>query len=234
MIVDVKVVHAALAQVAALEERLAAASDARDRHTRRDDHLGALGRELADDAGAAHLAVEAASAALRRLDRELSDVAQAAASRRERLAVVADARQAVAVRSELEALEWRREALEAEALGLLGALEAAEAAAGEADDGTSRQEVRSRAELGALAQAADRGAAALAAGEQEMARLLALLPDDIARHLRRLQGRDGQGVAAIRGGACGGCFERLPAAMVAEVELRRTVVRCLSCGRFVI
>jgi len=233
-IVEIKVVYAALAEVAALEERLVAARDARDRHTRRDDHLGALGRELVGDAGAAHLAVEAATAALRRLDRELRDVAQAAASRRERLAVVAEARQAVAVRSELEALEWRREALEAEALGLLGALEAAEAAAGEADDDTSRQEARSRAELGALAQAADRGAATLAEGEQEMVRLLTLLPDDIARHLRRLQGRDGQGVAAIRGGACGGCFEHLPAAMVAEVERRQTVIRCLSCSRFVI
>lgn len=225
---------AALAQVAALEERLVAARDARERHTHRDDHLGALGRELAGDAGAAHLAVAEATAALRRLDRELNDVAQAAASRRERLAAVAEARQALAVRSELEALEWRREALEAEASGLLGALEAAEAAAGEADADTSRQEVRSRTELGALAQAADRGAAALAAGEQEMVRLLALLPDDIARQLRRLQGRGGQGVAAVRGGACGGCCEHLPAVLVAEVERRRTVVRCQSCGRFVI
>ena len=221
MIVEIKVVFAVLAQVAALEERLAAARDARDRHTRRDDHLGELGRELADDAGAAHLAVEAATAALRRLDRELAEVALAAASRRERLVAVADVRQAVAVRAELEALERRREALEAEALGLLGTLEEAEAAAGEADDDTGRQEARSRTELGALAQAADRGAAALAAGEQEMIRLLALLPDDIARHLRRLQGRDGQGVAALQNGACGGCFEHLPAAVTAD---RKSVV----------
>jgi hypothetical protein len=231
---EIKVLLATLAQVAALEERLAVARDSRDRHTRRDDHLGALGRELADDAGAAHGAVEAATAALRRLDRELRDVEEAAASRRERLVAVADARQAVAVRSELEALVRRRESLEAEALGLLGTLEAAEAAAGEADDDADRQGARTRTELAALSRAADRGAAALAAGEQEMERVLALLPEDISRRLRRLQGRDGQGVAVIRAGACGACFEQLPAALVAEVGRQKTVVRCQGCGRFVI
>ena len=219
---EINVLLATLAQVAALEERLVAARDARDRHTRRDDHLGALGRELADDAGAAHGAVEATTAAQRRLDRELREVEQAAASRRERLVAVAEARQAGAVRSELEAL------------GLLGALETAEAAAGEADLDADRQGVRTRTELGALAQAADRGAAALAAGEQEMERVLALMPDDVVRRLRRLQGRDGQGVAVLRAGACGGCFEQLPAVLVAEVERKRTVVRCQGCGRFVI
>ena len=231
---DIKVVYATLAEVAALEERLAAAREARDRHLRRDDHLGALGRELVADAGAAHKAMEQAGDALRRLDRELHDVEQDAAARRERLAGVADARQAVAVRRELEALERRRQALEAEALGLLGALEAAEAAAGVADADAERQEARTRSELAKLAQAAERGAAALAAGEEAMARLLALLPDDLARHLRRLQGRDGSGVAFVRGGACGGCGERLPAAQAAEVERRRSLVRCTGCGRLVI
>jgi len=231
---EIKVLLATLAQVAALEERLAAARDARDRHTRRDDHLGALGRALADDAGAAHGAVEAATAALRRLDRELRDVEEAAASRRQRLVAVAEARQAVFVRLELEALERCREDLDAEALGLLGALETAEAAAGEADADADRQGARTRTELDALSRAADRAAAALAAGEQEMERVLTLLPEDISRRLRRLQARDGQGVAAIRAGACGACFEQLPAAMVAEVERQKTVVKCQGCGRFVI
>lgn len=232
--VEIKVVLATLAEVAALEERLVAARDARDRHTRRDDHLGALGRELADDSRVAREAVAEASAALRRLDRELQEIEAAMADRQARLAKVADDRQAVAVRNELAAFTRRREAVEAEALGLLATLERAEAAAGEADADGSRQEARTRAELGTLAAAADRGAAALAAGTEEMARLLALLPDDVARYVRRMQGRDGRGVAMLRDGVCDGCFGQLPAALAAEVSRRQTVVKCTGCGRVII
>ena len=231
---ELKVVYAILAEVLALEERLAAARDARARHTRRDDHLGALGRELAADAEAARHAVDEANAVLRQLDRELREVELGIASRQERLATVADARQAVAVRLEAEALERRKQSLEAEALGLLGTLEAAEAAVGEADSDAGRQSARSRSELSGLAEAADRGAAALAAGEQEMVRLLGLLPEDLARHLRRLQARGDQSVAPVRSGACGGCFGQLPAVLVGEVERRRSLVRCPGCGRAVI
>lgn len=231
---EIKVVYATLAEVAALETRLATARAARDRHARRDDHLGALARELTADTDAARRAVEEAGAALRRLERELRDVEQAAGERRGRLAHVADPRQAVAVRTELATLERRREALEAEALGLLGALEAAEAAAGEARDDEGRQRERTRTELDKLAEAAGRGAAALAAGEQEMERLLALLPADLARHLRRLQGRGGPSVVEIRDGACGGCFAQLPTALAGDVARRRAVVRCVSCACIVI
>lgn len=231
---DLKVLYATLAEVAALEERLAAARDARERHARRDDHLGALGRELAVDAETARLAVAEAQAALRRLDRELHDVQVHLDDHERRLAQVADVRQAAAVRLEAAALVRRREALEAEALGLLATLEAAEAGAGEADADAGRQAVRSRAELGTLAAAADRGAATLSAGGQELERLLGLLPPDLARHLRRLQGRGLQAVVPLRGGACGGCFAQLPAASAGDLRQRRAVVRCGGCGRVVI
>ena len=232
--VEIKLVLAMLAEVAALEERLVAARDARERHTRRDDHLGALGRELADDSRIARAAVGEATAALSRLDRELREVEAAIADRRSRLAKVADDRQAVAVRNELAAFTQRREALESEALGLLATLERAEAAAGEADADGNRQEARTRTELATLAAAADRGAAALAAGTEEMVRLLALLPDDLARYVRRMQGRDGRGVAMLREGVCDGCFGQLPAALAAEVARRQTVVKCTGCGRVII
>lgn len=231
---DLKVVHAMLAEIAALEERLEAAGDARERHTRRDDHLGALGRELAADAVAARLAVEQAEATLRRLDRELAGVEADLASRRQRLAAVADARQATAVRQEAEALARRREGLEAEALGLLQTLEAAEAAVDEAEDDAGRQDGRTRLELGALAAAAERGAEAAAAGQAELERLLTLLPPELGRHLRRLRGRGERGVAIVRGAACGGCFGQLPAALLADMERRRVVGRCPGCGRVVI
>lgn len=231
---DLRVLYATLAEVSALEERLAAARDARERHTRRDDHLGALGRELVDDARSARLAVDEATAALRRLDRELREVEAALADRRRRLSQVGEPRQAAAVRSEEAALAARRDALEAEATGLLGALESAEAQAGEADADAGRQASRSRAELGALAAAADRGTAALAAGEGELARLVALLPPDLGRHLRRLQDKGLQSVVSLRGNACGGCFAQMPAAQAGEVERQRSVVRCAGCGRIVI
>ncbi len=231
---DLKVVYATLAEVAGLEERLASARDARDRHARRDDHLGALGRELAADADEARQAVDQAGSALRRLDRELADVAQGLATRRERLAGVADQRQALAVRQEVAALERRQADLEAQALGLLGTLERAESVAAGAADDAVRQSVRSRDELARLASAADRGASAVAAAEEELQRVLALLPPDLARHLRRLQARDGHGVAVARDGVCGGCFEALPATLAGDVARRRAIVRCAGCGRIVI
>lgn len=231
---EIKVVYAILAELAALEAQLASARSARDRHLRRDDHLGALARELSADAGDAGRAVAEAGEALRRLERELRDVEQAAVERRARVAQVADERQAVAVRAELQALEHRRDALEAEALGLLGALETAEAAAGEARQDAALQQARSRAELQKLSEAADRGAAALAAGEQELERLLGMLPGDLSRHLRRLYGRGLPGVAEIRDGACGGCFGQLPTSLAGEVAGRRSIVRCSGCGCVVI
>ncbi len=231
---EIKVVLATLAEVAALEERLATARDARDRHTRRDDHLGELARELEADSRTASAAVDEAQAALRRLDRELKDIEQAMADRRARLAGVADDRQAIAVRNELASFTRRRESLEAEAMGLLASLERAEAAVGEAEADRLRQEGRTRTELGALAAAADRGASALAAGTEEMERLLALLPADLTRHLRRLQARDGRGVALLRDGVCGGCFGHVPAALAAEVARRQTVVKCTGCARIII
>ncbi len=231
---DLKVMYATLAEVAALEERLAAARDAQVRHARRDDHLGALGRELAADAEVAAQAVIEAQAALRRLDRELKDVEARLADHERRLALVADDRQAAAVRREAAALAARREALEAEALGLLGTLEAAEAGAGLAVADEGRQAARSRTELAALAAAADRGAAALADGQAELDRLVALLPPELGRHLKRLQGRGLVSVVALKGGACGGCFELLPAAVAGDLRGRRAVVRCGGCGRVVI
>lgn len=231
---ELKVLYATLAEVAAVEARLAAARDARDRHARRDDHLGALGRELAVDAQVARQAVDEANAALRRLDRELKDVQAKLADHERRLAQVADVRQAAAVRLEAAALARRREALEAEALGLLGALEAAEAGVGEAVADAGRQAARSQAELEALGAAADRGAATLADGREELARLVALLPADLGRHLRRLQERGLQSVVALKGGACGGCFAQLPAASAGDLRGRRAVVRCGACGRVVI
>lgn len=232
--VELKVVYAMLAEIAALEERLEAAGDARERHTRRDDHLGALGRELAADSEAARRAVEQAQAALRRLDRELAGVEADLASHRQRLAAVADVRQAAAVRQEAESLARRRADLEAEALGLLETLEAAEAAVSEAEADAGHQAGRSQRELGALAAAAARGAEAAIAGQAELERLLALLPPELGRHLRRLRGRGGRGVAIVRGAACGGCFGQLPAALLADVERRRLVGRCPGCGRVVI
>ncbi|MBM4130253.1 hypothetical protein FJ250_04395 [bacterium] len=231
---DLQVVYAALAEVAALEQRLEAARDAQQRHARRDDHLGALGRELAVDAEVATRAVAEAGAALRRLDRELKDVGARLADHERRLAQVTDSRQAAAVRLEAAALAGRREALEAEALGLLAALEAAEAGAGEAAADQGRQAARSRAELAALAAAADRGARTIADGQAELDRLVALLPADLGRHLKRLQGRGLVSVVALKGGACGGCREQLPAAVAADLRGRRAVVRCGGCGRVVI
>ncbi len=231
---EIKVVLATLAEVAALEERLVAARDARDRHTRRDDHLGELARELEADSRTARAAVDEAQAALRRLDRELKDVELAMSDRRARLAGVADDRQAMAVRNELASFTRRREALEAEAMGLLASLERAEAVVGEAESDRLRQEGRTRTELGTLSAAADRGAEALAAGVEEMERLLALLPPDLTRHLRRLQGRDGRGVAQLRDGVCDGCYGHLPAALAAEVARRQTVVKCTGCARIII
>ena len=231
---EIKVVLATLAEVAALEERLVAARDARDRHTRRDDHLGELARELEADSRTARAAVDEAQAALRRLDRELKDVELAMSDMRARLAGVADDRQAMAVRNELASFTRRREALEAEAMGLLASLERAEAVVGEAESDRLRQEGRTRTELGTLSAAADRGAEALAAGVEEMERLLALLPPDLTRHLRRLQGRDGRGVAQLRDGVCDGCYGHLPAALAAEVARRQTVVKCTGCARIII
>lgn len=231
---ELNVLYATLAEVAALEVRLAAARDARQRHARRDDHLGALGRELAVDAQVARQAVTEANAALRRLDRELKDVETKLADHERRLAQVGDVRQAAAVRLEAASLARRREALEAEALGLLGALEVAEAGVGEAVADAGRQAARSRAELEALGAAADRGAATIADGQEELARLVALLPADLARHLRRLQERGLQSVVALKGGACGGCFAQLPAASAGELRNRRAVIRCGGCGRVVI
>ncbi|MCB1183680.1 hypothetical protein KDM41_09600, partial [bacterium] len=70
--------------------------------------------------------------------------------------------------------------------------------------------------------------------EVEIARLLALLPPAVRRHVERLHGGGRRAVVWVAGGACGGCFGQLPAQQAIDADKGKSLVRCAGCARYVV
>jgi len=73
--------------------------------------------------------------------------------------------------------------------------------------------------------------AELARVRGELATVERELADDLReRYLRVVRSKGADGLAAIDGQACGGCFQRITGNMLAEIQIGRPVV-CRNCGR---
>ncbi len=70
--------------------------------------------------------------------------------------------------------------------------------------------------------------------QNDLERLLGMLPPGENRAVIRLREKLGQAVVHHQDGACLGCFNQLPQQQAIVVEQGRIVVRCPSCMRFIV
>jgi predicted nucleic acid-binding Zn-ribbon protein len=231
---DPRIVVNALVELAEHEEALAEAVAAVDRSRKRHRSQGELAEEYGSDADAADAGRRTAESGFRRRAREIQDLEASLRAKRDLLVGLVDRRQHRALAEEIGALEQRLDRLETEAYELL---DAADAHAGESDEARlgRRKAADRRAAAGAdLAAARDRVEAVEHAAAVEIARLLRLLPPDVARHVERLRTRGDRAVAWLQDGACGGCFALLPPQQAIAVGKGRLLVKCASCSRYVV
>ncbi len=232
--VEPRVLVAALAELADLEEELFGARAKVERRDRRRDHLRELDAELEQDALEAEGSALGARAAVRRRELELRSLEESLARKRDQVIGVSDRRQHRALLDEIAALEKKVDELETSAIEALDASEHSDEDAAAAREERRLRAERSRDELEALAGPAEQAARAVAGLEREIARVLAALPADVARHVGRLKQRYPRAVVRVTDGACGGCFGQLPPQAAADAERGSAAVRCPSCARFVV
>lgn len=63
-----------------------------------------------------------------------------------------------------------------------------------------------------------------------------LIDDYTLRAFKRIRGnaRNGLGIVTVQRGACGGCFNRIPAQRQLEIRMHKKVIVCEYCGRIMI
>ena len=228
---DPQIVVNVLVELGQCEEELTdlRAQVARDRKLARD--CRELADEYDDDAVVAKEIGRQADRDFRRHDRDLHAAEALLATKRGQLAGLGDLRQHRALTGEIAALEQKIEELE------MAGLEALESA--ETSDGDATQARRDAQRAGDAAPAADPGAQRRRDGaveelEEEIARLVGMLPRDVGRHVQRLRQRGDRAVAWVAESTCTGCFAQMPPQQGLAAARGRQMVRCASCARFVV
>ena len=231
---DTRIVIDVLVELAGCEHELTEIMSAADRGAAASQRRRELSAEYGEDATAAAGDSAAADAGFRAHDRELRAAEARLADRRTRLVGVSDRRQHQALTREIAELEQRIAALEAEAIALLEAADSHRRTAAAAQ--RHEEELRRQEQEAAPALSAAQERAGLAAAEiqAQIARLVGMLPPDVAGHVARLRRRDGHAVAWLGEGVCTGCYVQLPAQAAIAVAAGQQLVKCPSCARYVV
>ena len=231
---DVKVLINALVELAGLEAELEEARQLLARNRECGAGLDDLQVEYRQDAEEAQQAGTNAAAHLRRCEHEIQAIEQKLADRRRRRGGLADVRQVAAIEQEITVLKEQLDAHETRALELLDELGAGSRVAADARRECDEQDERRRRQQLEMRAKSLQAAAAEEELVGEIERVVALLPDPVARHVRRLrQGRE-RSVVYVESGACGGCFAQLPAQQGIAAEHGTSVIQCASCASYVV
>jgi len=166
------------------------------------------------------------------LDREIAVFeSQQKHFEKQSLAVV-NQHQFEAVQHEIAAVKAKRDVLETEVLERLDAEERDQAARGEKAHVLERAEAEGSAMFAKLDQETLERRAALATLDRLRAETVAKLePAARTRYERLRTGRGGRAIAAVTGGACGGCHSGLPPHALQEARRAERLLLCDGCGR---
>ncbi len=232
--VDNKVLINLLAEIAVLEESLVAAEHTLSHHASRGRDLRDLQAEYEEDAALAQAGDQNANVRLRGKENEIRATETALTLKRDQTIGVSDRRQYQALQREISGLEQKLITLEDEAMALLATVEAAEDGRDVAESDRVQQESKGQAEIDRMqgeTTAASEARDQLAA---DLQRLISMLPEANRRHVQRLRQNGGPAVVQVQSGACGGCFEQLPAQQGIDADKGRSLVRCAGCARYVV
>lgn len=218
-----------MAELAEMEEQRTQTRARLERCVRRRRQLAEVRVEEAAEAREAAASARRHAAGFHNAELRVKAAEADLARRRERLRAAGDERQAAALRREIAALEAQLDQLLEQACALMaeggGQGEGPPVAAGgdpqEADGGLNAGEIR-RLELEGTRI------------DQQIARLVGMVPADVARHVQRLWGQGGHAVVFVQEGACGGCCGRLPVQQGIAVARGKAMVRCPACARYIV
>ncbi len=223
-----------LREVAGLYEELVRARTVVSEAAGRDAHLTGLSAEYTADLTDAAAIVADRRRQAHRLEGELRDLEARLQVRRARRARIHDAHSAAALASELEHLQVKRDALEAELIASWEAADAQTASLAETTETVDRQRSQIVERQGDLAQRREHASVAGLEVTQDLQAVLKRLPAPMAARLKRLATQLGNPIAGIVGGACDACGYQLPAQKAVDVDRDREVPTCNGCGRFIV
>ncbi len=187
----------------------------------------------ADEAEAAALLAEA-RAGQRKAEAELELLEANLARKRRLLAGSTVSRETLVLQQEIAGLEARQDDLLAVIFNLLDKVEQKDLEAGAVSSARLHQELQAVDKLQQIQARHSQLEAALPAIEQEIQRLHASAPAEVARHLLRLWDKEMLATVYEREGACSGCGSRLRPQQALAVQYGKELVRCPSCARFVV
>jgi predicted nucleic acid-binding Zn-ribbon protein len=231
---DKEVMLNLMVELAGLEEELASVRATLAHHVARDRHLRELQEEYTEDVTREEGDSREATLSVRSAEGRIRDLEAALARKRDQLIGVTDRRQFQALQSEIRNLENELDRLETEAIELMEAAGRKTRRTEKAERERNAQADKGSAELARLDKEATQARLAEREISEEIERLLGMLPEATARHVARLRSQDGPAVVRVQGGACGGCFSRLPTQQGLDAAKGRALVRCASCSRFVV
>jgi predicted nucleic acid-binding Zn-ribbon protein len=223
-----------LVEMAGLEEELADARATQAHHAARDLHLRQLQEEYEADAAEVEDASRQAATTLRGAEHRIQDIEAALAHKRDQVIGITDRRQYQALQKEIRSLEMELDRLETRAIELMEDVGRKDGQIRQADREREVQAERGAAELARMDQETVQARAAEEEILAQIARLMSMLPDSIARHLVRLRTQHSRSVVRVQDGACGGCFSRLPTQQGIDAAKGHALVRCNSCSRYVV
>jgi predicted nucleic acid-binding Zn-ribbon protein len=223
-----------LVEMAGLEEELADARATQAHHAERDLHLRQLQEEYEADATQVEDESRQAATTLRGAEGRIQDIEAVLARKRDQVIGISDRRQYQALQNEIRALETELDRLETQAIELMEDVGRKDRQTRQADRERDTQADRGSAELARM----DKETVQAQAAEEEIlgqiARLMSMLPDPVARHLARLRTQHSRSVVRVQDGACGGCFSLLPTQQGIDAARGHALVRCNSCSRYVV
>jgi predicted nucleic acid-binding Zn-ribbon protein len=172
--------------------------------------------------------------AIRAKEKTIQDIEAKIARKRQQLDQIRDNKEYKALTDEIQAQADMIDATETEMLQDLERIEAhqKQIMTLESEIASKRAEITARtAELKAAAETA---AARLEKVEKEISTCYEQLPPELVMSIERLQQKVSLPVAWLDGEACGGCHAHFPTQIAIEISRGRSVVRCQTCGRYVV
>jgi len=223
-----------LVEISELEDLLLKASQTLSRNNDLTFTLDELQAEYEADAAEAALQNEGAEVTVRGLENEIRQVEALLKVKKDMLIGLVDRRQVRAVNEEISSLRSRLDRLEDKTISLLDKQDQLKSDAAESRTESREHGTKSRAKQEAMAVSNTELSQRTLHLNQELDRLISMLPPSEGRAVIRLREKLEQAVVHHQDGACLGCFNQLPQQQSIQVDKGRSIIRCSSCMRFIV
>ncbi len=231
---DPKTLNNILVEISEFEDLLLQASQKLEHNTQLTFSLEELQAEYESDAADAARLNQGAEVTLRSLENEITQVAQLLKVKQEMLVGLTDRRQVRAVADEISQLKQRLDNLENDTIQLLDQQDLLKSDAVESQGESRTHGTNCRAKQEAMAADSAQLSQKTKHIQNDMDRLISMLPPTEGRAVIRLREKLEQAVVHHHEGACQGCFHQLPQQQAISVDGGRHIVRCPSCMRFLV